>query len=281
MQRSGGKIFNDCGLSTSLYSTCYPESLSENAERRAASNASMRSSLDVVFHSHHSEYGGMGRLMPQDARRSSSSGGVRFYIGEAADEDLDVAVDAAATLASESSDSLSLFEEEVHIGLQRVLNHSIKRQIHTLFSANFGMSTSVAGLEEVLPSLIEDLLHLSEVEPYGVKGANLIVLLGKPLPRSGRKSSVNSNNSSSSVSSGYDDAAGAHQANDPAEEVTVLGSAKLCAETVTTFDLILTLRESKTQFQQFKNWMAANVFKAKQSIMLDSKFTLRKRMLYR
>ena len=62
-------------------------------------------------------------------------------------------------------------------------------------------------------------------------GANLIVLLGKPLPRSVRKSSVNSTNSSSSVSSGYDDAAGAQQANDPAE-VTVLGSAKLCAETV-------------------------------------------------
>ena len=80
-----------------------------------------------MFHSHHSEYGGGPRLMPQDARRSSS--GVRFYIGEAAaDEDLDVGVDAAAA-AAESFDSLSLFEEEVHTGLQRVLNQSIKRQV--------------------------------------------------------------------------------------------------------------------------------------------------------
>jgi len=267
MQRSSRKL-NDCGLSTSLYSSCYPDSLTENAAR-AASNASMSGFSDY----HHSEYG--GGVMP-------SQEGVHFYIGEDHDDDqADMGVDAAAALESGSggSDTLSLFEEFEHSQLQRVLVNQVGPEILGLFTANFGTSTSVQGLVELMPSIIEDLLHLSAGEPYGVRGANLIVLLGKPLPRSSvRKSSVMSANSSTSVSSGYDEV----QATSAAAEVTtVLGTTKLCAETVTTFNLILTMREGRTPLNSIKNWMAANVFKSKQCVVLEPQFTLRKKMLYR
>jgi len=267
MQRSSRKL-NDCGLSTSLYSSCYPDSLTENAAR-AASNASMSGFSDY----HHSEYG--GGVMP-------SQEGVRFYIGEDHDDDdqADMGVDAAAALEAGGSDTLSLFEEFEHSQLQRVLVNQVGPEILGLFTANFGTSASVQGLVELMPSIIEDLLHLSAGEPYGVRGANLIVLLGKPLPRSStvRKSSVMSANSSASVSSGYDEA----QATSAAAEVTtVLGTTKLCAETVTTFNLILTMREGRTPLNSIKNWMAANVFKSKQCVVLEPQFTLRKKMLYR
>lgn len=264
-----------------MYSTCYPESLTESAQR-AASNASMRSDASAVFAAHHSEYGG-GRMLMHESGSS-----VRFYIGEDHEDNmddhhqLDLGIDAAAALESSSSsssgsDSLSLYEEECHTGLQRVLIHKVGPEILALFAYHFGTSTVVEGLSEMMPSIIEDLLHLSSGEPYGVKGANLMVVLGKPLPRSSvRKSSVNSANSSASVNSGYDEAQ-----QDSAEVTTVLGATKLCAETVTTFNLILRLREGRSLQNAFKNWMAANVFKSKQCVVLEPQFTLTKRMLYR
>merc|ERR1712029_241652 len=266
------RMFNNCGLPSSLYLKCYPESLSENAHR-AASNSSM---LDNdVFH--HSEYGGEHRGAGRTIQdKNAKTDGVKFYIGE--DEEV---MGDSATPAVRQSDSLSLYEEECQYGLQKVLTKSLNYQFLGLFASNFGLSTSVIGLTEVLPPIVNDLLHLSEDEPYGVRGANLIVRMDKS-PGAGRssvrKSSVMSSTASSaSVNSGHSD----ENHSDHPLDTKILGTLKLCMETVTTFELILTLREGKNLAVLIRNWMAANVFKSKQIVVIEPQFTLRKKKLYR
>jgi len=279
MQRSDRK-FNNCGLPSSLYLTCYPESLSENAHR-AASNSSMAagSSDNDVFH--HSEYGGHHRRgtaaaparMAVDKNANVGDESVKFYIGEDNEDGL---------MEPSHTDSLSLYEEECQYGLQKVLTQSLNCQILGLLASNFGLSTSVIGLADVLPAIVNDLLHLAEDEPYGVRGANLIVQLDKSPQRqpasqaTGRKSSVMSTTSSASVNSSDELPHEPHPA-----ETSLLGTLKLCTETVTTFELILTLREGKNLAVLIRNWMAANVFKSKQIVVIEPQFTLRKKKLYR
>jgi len=217
---------------------------------------------------------------------------VTFYIGsiEAADEDVEI--------EDESEDCGSCYEEECHFGLQKLLSHSLKEQAMSLFCSHFGAGTSVLGLTEVLPSVITQLLHLSEDEPYGIRGANLTLVLDRPTSSSSRASSRKSSvmSTTSSSSSGNSTSSGGGGSGNGScnaasvglnggnrnelAECDVLGTMKLCYETVTTFELILTLREGRNLAVSIRNWMA-NVFRSKQVVVIEPSFTLHKKKLYR
>jgi len=278
MQRT--RRFNNCGLSSSVYQTCYSDSLMDNA--RSASVCSIQTMEMSESESHPAE-----KTTTNNNRAAGKE--VTFYIGsiEAADEDVEI--------EDESEDCGSCYEEECHFGLQKLLSHSLKEQAMSLFCSHFGVGTSVLGLTEVLPSVITQLLHLSEDEPYGIRGANLTLVLDRPTSSSSRassrKSSVmsttsssssagNGNGSTASSSSGNGNGFNDYQHHNELSESDVLGTMKLCYETVTTFELILTLREGRNLAVSIRNWMA-NVFRSKQVVVIEPSFTLHKKKLYR
>lgn len=272
MQRT--RRFNNCGLSSSVYQNCYSDSLADNA--RSASVCSIQT-MEMSESECQSD-------SKANYHRSKE---VTFYIGSTSGADEDMGHE------SEEDDCGSCYEEECHFGLQKLLSHSLKEQAMSLFCSHFGVGTSVLGLTEVLPSVITQLLHLSEDEPYGIRGANLTLVLDRPTSSSSRassrKSSVMSttssrssagNGSTASSSSGNGNSFNDNQHHNELSESNVLGTMKLCYETVTTFELILTLREGRNLAVSIRNWMA-NVFRSKQVVVIEPSFTLHKKKLYR
>jgi len=267
MQRT--QRFNNCGLSSSVYQTCYPDSLTNNARRASVCSIQTLEPVEPADnHHHHSEKLG----------RYGESKEVTFYIGSSNT----AAYEEDDACGQESEDCGSSYEEECHFGLQKLLSQSLKDNMLALFHSNFGAETSVLGISDILPSVITQLLHLSEDEPYGVRGANVILVLDRctsSSKSSSRKSSVMSTTSSGCSRSGFHSDAQNHHHAEP-NESDVLGTIKLSYETVTTFELILTLREGRNLAVSIRNWMA-NVFRSKQLVMVEPNFTLHKRKLYR
>jgi len=285
MQRSSRKYTRlDCGLSSSLYMSCY----SETCDHRPATTTASAPLLD-------DKSSGGDVFYPIAAPQSD----VRFYIGSGwggVGQKGDVGESEDGSLldgsvrnpsrrlsnvseASSAFDCLSqhsVFEEECLYGLQKMLTRTLNRQIPALMEST-GSPVSLLGLAEALPAIISDLLHLSEEEPYGVRGANLIVRLDRQPPTSWaarnwiRKSSAHARDSDTRklVSSTH------------SFDSTSLGTIKICPETLTTFELLLTLREGQSLALLIKNWMSANIFKSKQTLVIKPQFSLVKRKLYR
>jgi len=285
MQRSSRKYTRlDCGLSSSLYMSCY----SETCDHRPATTTASAPLLDDKS---------SGEVFYPIAALPQSD--VRFYIGSGsvgAGQKGDVAESEDGSLldgsvrnpsrrlsnvseASSAFDCLSqhsVFEEECLYGLQKMLTRTLNRQIPALMEST-GSPLSLLGLADALPAIISDLLHLSEEEPYGVRGANLIVRLERQPSTSWaarnwiRKSSAQARDSDTRklVSSTH------------SFDSTSLGTIKICPETLTTFELLLTLREEQSFALLIKNWMSANIFKSKQTLVIKPQFSLVKRKLYR
>lgn len=154
-------------------------------------------------------------------------------------------------------------EEECLPGLSRLLKDNLMCQIKYLFGVEVG------GLSKLMPSIVNQILFLAEDEPYGVRGANVVVDLERPFLA--RKSSTMSTTSSST--SIVSDGAGE-------SDVINLGQVKMCKDTVTTFNLILTFKTERNVGVAIRNWMA-NLVRSKPVVVIESNFTLRKRRLYR
>jgi len=286
MQRSSRKYTRlDCGLSSSLYMSCYSETCDHRPATTTTASAPLlddKSSGGDVFY-------------PIADPQSN----VRFYIGsglggvgqkgDALEGEDGSLLDGSVrnpsrrlsnvSEASSAFDCLSqhsVFEEECLYGLQKMLTRTLNRQIPALMEST-GSPVSLLGLADALPAIISDLLHLSEEEPYGVRGANLIVSLERQPPTSWaarnwiRKSSAQTRDSDTRklVSSTH------------SFDSTSLGTIKICPETLTTFELLLTLREEQSLALFIKNWMSANIFKSKQTLVIKPQFSLVKRKLYR
>lgn len=294
---------NNCGLSCSVYQTCYPDSLTDSAKRASSVSSIQTMESDSLHPTEKAATAATNMSRANAAAAAASSGGkppVTFYIADDHDDELSTPATATGERHHgdhhESDDyGSSIYEEECHFGLQKLLSHNLTEQVSSLFGCNFGSETSVLGLSEVLPSVIDELLHMCEDEPYGVRGANLTLVLERPRPRrrgttsvstssssasSSRKSSVMSNSSGGS-SAGKAAALDTDvNANNQANCPLVLGSIKMCYETVTTFELILTLREGRNLAVSIRNWMA-NVFRSRQILVIEPNFHLLKRKLYR
>ena len=146
---------------------------------------------------------------------------VKFYIGES---------EEVANQDESANQEKPCYEEECLLGLQKILTERLFNQlIHLLGNVGFDGPYSIVGLNELINKVVNQVLHFSEDEPYGVRGANMIVMLERPLQTRSfaRKSSVLS--TTSSTSSTYD-----HFSDDSRHETDLetLGHIKMCIKTV-------------------------------------------------
>ena len=103
------------------------------------------------------------------------------------------------------------------------------------------------GLRSVLDEVVHDILRLAEPEPYGVRGATIVLNLLE-----GKKSA----------------------------KERPIGAVAVDTSTVSTFRLHLTLREESSLAVTFKNWLG-QLTGGSQAKVMGPKFTLRKEQLYR
>ena len=106
-------------------------------------------------------------------------------------------------------------EDECLSGLSKLLRKNLMCQINFLFG------NQVVGLAQLMPALVNQILFLAEDEPYGVRGADVIVAIERPLVT--KKPSVMSTTSSSSSVMSED-----HGEND----ILNIGHIKMCKDTV-------------------------------------------------
>jgi len=160
----------------------------------------------------------------------------------------------------------------------KFLADQLESQVSELFQTAFGETYSLWALRRTLNLAIADLVNLSEEEPYGVKGANIIVKFSKlqDKPSNGKeqdskmlKQRRSSSLSTSSISSDQFDAA------------ETLGNFQMCKNTVSTFELILSLKEEKRQLGLLiRNWLSP-LTGSKKVHVISPEFSLTKRKLYR
>jgi len=160
----------------------------------------------------------------------------------------------------------------------KFLADQLESQVSELFQTTFKESYSIWALRRTMNLVIPELVNLSEDEPYGVKGANIIVKFSKLQDKQNNtkeqdskilKMRRSSNLSTCSLSSDQFDAA------------ETLGDFQMCKNTVSTFELILSLKEEKRQLGLLiRNWLSP-ITGSKKIHVISPEFSLTKRKLYR
>lgn len=180
------------------------------------------------------------------------------------------------------SDDFGVYSYDTQESLESVkscLADRLETKILEIIKDTYQEEFSTWALRNTMNFVIPDLIRLSEDEPYGVKGANIILKFSKlqdkhdghQSPSKFSKLRRSSNISSCSTSSEHDGFEGA----------VTIGDFKICNDTVSTFELVLILKEEKRDLgQSIRNWLS-HLTGSKKINEVSSEFSLTKRKLYR
>jgi hypothetical protein len=180
------------------------------------------------------------------------------------------------------SDDFGVYSYDTQESLESVkscLADRLETKILEIIKDTYQEEFSTWALRNTMKFVIPDLIRLSEDEPYGVKGANIILKFSKlqdkhdghQSPSKFSKLRRSSNISSCSTSSEHDGFEGA----------VTIGDFKICNDTVSTFELVLILKEEKRDLgQSIRNWLS-HLTGSKKINEVSSEFSLTKRKLYR
>jgi len=150
-------------------------------------------------------------------------------------------------------------EVGLHMELHEMLTDRLYEQVDSLLrcSSYFCQPTEFTQrlLRATLSDAVHQILHLSEEEPYGVRGATIIVAIKHADNDDGKNGDANG---------------GVH----------TVGNIAVDKDTVSTFKLILVLEEQKRLGVSIKNWMQL-LTGSRPDHVIGPRFTLRKEKLYR
>lgn len=175
---------------------------------------------------------------------------------------------------------------DFHMELHEFLTDRLEEQVSYLLnlsyrkeSASTPLSTppsgatpilTIVGLHSTLTEAVHDILHLSEEEPYGVRGATIILKMADASVSFGGKFK------NPDAAGGAVTPAGA-----TTKEETTLGVIAVDTSTVSTFNLTLVLKEERRWDLSLKNWFKGQFTGGKREQLISSEFTVRKEKLYR
>lgn len=244
------QVYN-CGLSSSVYQRCYPVSLTRKASL---------CSIGTCDGSDHPSgyYGGFNNNNNNNLAEDDGHGSQwdDNQTERKAEEDRNVDYLDDATISC-------CYEEECGFGLHDLLTEKLEEQITPLLQSVVAASPSTSvvfpGLSSVLSMAINDILRLSEDEPYGIRGATVILKLGT-LPSSARwidNSKVEN-------------------------KERTLGIIALDQAAVSTFEVTLVLFEEKHFAVSLKNWLKATIARGSAQVsVISPKYLITKKKLYR
>lgn len=220
---SSSSQVHDCGLSSSVYQRCYPESLARKASLCSIQTLDGNSENNPMWRrdSCHQWY-------PSGACQGCSTAECQAW-NEPRDHD-----QVGCCL-----------EEECAYGLIHLLTEKLEKQAQHLFGTLYGRDLKPLGLRNTLEIAAGHILHLSEDEPYGIRGAKLILKFKS------------------------------HKGDERTLGVIAMDSA-----TVSTFELVLVLQEERQLGVSLRNWLG-QITGAAQALLLSQHYSLKKRRLYR
>jgi len=180
---------------------------------------------------------------------SSSSSPRRLHLGSASslsfeEEEADWGQHGASFFDEDSEEE----SQPGRRGLHSMLTDLLTEQVEVLLSKYFSPTSKPhpSGLRRAMDAVVHDALIQSEEEPYGIRGATMKVRLAN------------------------------------GKETVTLGSVVFDSNTVSTFNLILTLSEEHSLAVALKNWLGLAIAGGyKVDRVISQRYTLRKEKLYR
>lgn len=155
-------------------------------------------------------------------------------------------LEVSSTLGDEDTTRCFTYEDECGPHLRLYLFSTLKKQLQNLAESTLGPKSGCRlVLDEPLPFIVDHILRLSEDEPYGLRGALILVKL-----------------------------------EDIRGKVWSMGSFALNMETVTTFRLILNLKEVSKISSSLRN-IFSSLTGSKCIRLIGKNFTITKKELYR
>ncbi|TRY70939.1 hypothetical protein TCAL_05934 [Tigriopus californicus] len=163
---------------------------------------------------------------------------------------------SVATRSSPSNQSLEVSVRSPvahlrHFELHEFLTDRLEEQVAYLIRVSHQERGGLAfvGLHTTLTEAVHDILHMSEDEPYGVRGATVILKMREQT--NGRESERS------------------------------LGVIAVDNNMVSTFRLTLILKEEKRLGVTFKNWLVEQFTGGKKELVISGQYEVRKEQLYR